>query len=545
MHRQRDGDGSRDGGAGAGASDERRHAVRAFELLVSVPVLVWIAYELIRTGGNGLRLDEVLLWVVVVAVVDLLPIPASGGLVVSLSFPILVATSLLYEPAVAGLIALVGSSDIREFRRELSPIKALFGRAQMALAIVVGSAAFHSFATNGIESAWTKASIGAMLATILCYSVNASIVATYTAMDHRLHVWRVVVGMHGTRPAEFLIVYLGLGLYGTLIARFFAHDGGWAVAALIAPLVLARQMFFRSRALELTTEELRDRERALQDLSERLQHQNDRLEEQTALLHVHLDRERETVAELRRVNRMKSEFVAVASHELRTPLTAIIGYANALRRPTVGEDPAIREEFTVGITQQGERLMELVQNLLTASSIESGSISAEVAPVDLADLCLNVVAEFGERRGRIRLEIEPHLPLIQTDRTLLGRVLTNLVDNALKYSDDDAPCHMVVTRADPNARIAVRDEGVGIEAAALPRIFERFYQVDSSATRRFGGTGLGLAIVREIVHRLGGTIAVESAPAMGTTFTVELPIRVGPSDAGEDDGAGDAVATTG
>jgi signal transduction histidine kinase len=352
------------------------------------------------------------------------------------------------------------------------------------------------------------------------------------------------VEMHGSRPAEFLIAYLGLGLYGTLIARFFHHDGPWAVAAFFAPLVLARQMFFRSRALEITTDELRDRERSLQQLSEQLQQQNEQLEEQAALLHVHLDRERETVAELRQLNRMKSEFVAVASHELRTPLTAIIGYAKALLRPHVADDSAIREEFTVGIAQQGERLMQLVQNLLTASSIESGSITIEVAPVDIADLCDHIVAEFGDRRERIHLDVEPHLPLVQTDRTLLGRVLTNLIDNALKYSDDAMPCDVVVTSSGSTVRLAVRDQGVGIDPAALSHIFERFYQVDSSATRRFGGTGLGLAIVKEILHNLGGTISVESTPGKGSVFTVELPNVSATERAGEPT-SGNTVAAAG
>ena len=530
---------------GDDAPRRRRAVVRVFELAVSLPVIAWIVYELARTNGHGVELWHVALWIAVVAIVDLLPIPAWGGLVVSLSFPILVATSLLYPPAVAGLIALVGSSDTREFRRELPALKALFTRAQMALAIIVGSAAFHAFAGD-IDGPWLTLSLGAMLATILCYSVNAVMVAGYTAVDYRLHIWKILVEMHGTKPAEFLIAYLGLGLYGTLIARFFTHDGPWAVAAFFAPLVLARQMFFRSRALEITTDELRDRERSLQHLSEQLQHQNEQLEEQAALLQVHLDRERETVAELRELNRMKGEFVAVASHELRTPLTAIIGYAKALLRPHVAEDPTIREEFTVGIAQQGQRLMELVQNLLTASNIESGSIAIDVSPVNLADLCEQIAGEFADRSERILLDVEPHLPLVHTDRTLLGRVLTNLIDNALKYSDDDKTCQVVVTTAGSDVRVAVRDEGVGINAAALPHVFDRFYQVDSSATRRFGGTGLGLAIVKEILHHLGGSVAVESTPGRGSVFTVEIPVHADAPDGRADvPAAGDAVAAAG
>jgi signal transduction histidine kinase len=520
----------------------RRATLRVYEGVVAIPVVAWLAYELFRTGGEGVE-PAVVLWIAIVALVDLLPIPAWGGLVVSLSFPILVATSLLYAPGIAGLIALIGSSDPREFRRELPPLKALFIRAQMALAIILGSVVFHSLTT--LDMGWVRVSAGAMAATILCYSANAMLVAVYTSLDYRLPVWRILVEMHGSRPTEFLVAYLGLGLYGTLIARFFLADGPWAVAAFFAPLVLARQMFFRTRALEITTEELRDRERSLQELSDQLQHQNEQLEEQAQLLHVHLERERETVAELRELNRMKSEFVAVASHELRTPLTAIIGYAKALLRPHVAEDPAIREEFTVGIAHQGERLMQLVQNLLTASSIESGSIALEISPIDVCDLCRQIASEFDDRSGRIDLDLPDALPLVHTDRTLFGRVLTNLIDNALKYSDDDQRC-LVRARTDgTSVRVSIEDHGVGIDPAALPHIFERFYQVDSSATRRFGGTGLGLAIVREILEHLGGSVEVRSTPGSGSTFTAALPLHAatdGPIDGAPAEGDAETSA---
>ena len=502
----------------------RGSVLRLYEATIAFPVVAWIAYQLIHSHGKDLEAATIL-WIAIVALVDLLPIPAWGGLVVSLSFPILIATCLLYGPPAAGLIALIGSSDIREFRRELPPLKALFIRAQMALAILLGAGLFHSVAS--LHSGFIRLSVAAIGATIVSYSVNAILVAIYTALDDGLPVHRILVEMHGSKPAEFLVAYLGLGLYGTLIARFFEHEGAWAVAAFFAPLVLARQMFFRTRALEVTTDELRDRERSLQHLSGQLRHQNEQLEEQATLLQVHLERERETVAELRELNLMKSEFVAVASHELRTPLTAIIGYANALLRPHVADDEAIREEFTVGIALQGERLMDLVQNLLTASRIESGSISVEVTPVDVAELCEQIAAEFDERRDRIELDVPTSLPLVHTDRTLFGRVLTNLIDNALKYSDDDRFCRVTAVAQGDEVRISTIDHGVGIDAGSLPHIFDRFYQVDSSATRRFGGTGLGLAIVKEILEHLGGSIEVHSTPGSGSVFTVVMPTGPG------------------
>ncbi|MGZ4108880.1 MAG: sensor histidine kinase [Actinomycetota bacterium] len=516
-----------------------RLGVRAFEAAVTFPVIAGIGWAVWHHPG-GTAVPSIVLWIALVAIVDLLPIPAWGGLVVSLSFPILVAASLVYPPAIAGAVALLGSSDVRELRRELRPLKALFIRAQMALAVIIGSALFHAFAS--MRSAVLLVVVAATAATIACYVVNAVIVAAYTALDTRIGVGTILVEMHGANPLEFLIAYLGLGLYGTLIARFFLHDGAWAVAAFFAPLVLARQMFFRTRALEVATADLRDRERALQEASDRLRDQNAQLEQQAKMLEVHLARERDAVAELRELNRLKSDFVAVASHELRTPLTSIIGYAHSLLLPDVQNDPPLREEFAVGISRQGERLLALVQNLLTASSLEGGSIRIDMQRVVVEDLCREVLEGFGERSGRVRLAFAEGLPVVRTDRTLLGRVLMNLIENALKYSPEDRPCTVVATAQGDAVALEVRDQGLGISEHAQAHIFERFYQADSSSTRRFQGAGLGLAIVKEILEHLGGTIRVSSREGEGTTFIVCVPVDSKAGTEGADTEPADASA---
>src|SRR5205823_3063655 len=146
-------------------------------------------------------------------------------------------------------------------------------------------------------------------------------------------------------PIEFMVSYVGLSLLGLVIARLYVHDGLWSVAVFIAPLVFGRQMYFRSRAL-----------------SDRLTEQNTLLAEQAKLLRTSLDREQHALAEMRELNRMKSEFVAVASHELRTPLTTVIGYAKTLRQPQFANDPEIRDEFLKTMERQGDRLLRLVEN---------------------------------------------------------------------------------------------------------------------------------------------------------------------------------------
>jgi signal transduction histidine kinase len=312
--------------------------------------------------------------------------------------------------------------------------------------------------------------------------------------------------MHGTRPYEFILSYLGLGLFGLAIARFFRLDGYWSVVIFLAPLVFARQMYFRSRAL-----------------TDRLADQNELLGEQAERLERLLQKEHATVDELLELNRMKGEFVAVVSHELRTPVTALIGYAKTLRQTEFAEDPAMRSEFLERMERQGERLLRLVENLLTTAKLESEELTISLGRVLFEDLCREVVEGLASESNRIKVSVPNDLPVLQTDRQLLSRVLSNLLDNALKYSPDGTPCELGAIADGTGIAFWVRDQGIGIDPAELTRIFDRFYQVDSSTTRQFRGAGLGLSMVRDLVAHLGGSVEVDSTPGSGSSFTVHLP----------------------
>jgi signal transduction histidine kinase len=225
---------------------------------------------------------------------------------------------------------------------------------------------------------------------------------------------------------------------------------------------------------------------------------------------------------------MKGEFIAVVSHELRTPITAMIGYAKTLRQPQFADNVQLREEFLERLERQGNRLVGLVENLLTTSRLESDQLAVTIGRVLFEDLCREIVEGLGPDAERVVAEVPDDLPVLHTDRQLLGRVLSNLLDNALKYSPDDAPCELGAMSENGELTFWVRDRGIGIPPEHVDRIFERFYQVDSSTTRRFRGAGLGLSMVQDLVLHLGGAVAVESAVGEGSTFTVRLPVR-GPS----------------
>ncbi|TMK96336.1 MAG: HAMP domain-containing histidine kinase [Actinobacteria bacterium] len=230
------------------------------------------------------------------------------------------------------------------------------------------------------------------------------------------------------------------------------------------------------------------------------------------------------MAELRDLNELKDGFVAMASHEVRTPLTSIIGYAKTLRRPEFSDDPAAREEFLDAIERQGDRLSRLVENLLASSRIEDERGRLTLVPMSLPDVMREALTTLGPRGRRVVVSLPPNLPIVISDRQRIELIMTNLLDNALKFSSAGTSCEVTAWRDGESVAVSVRDRGIGIAQEHLDRIFDRFYQVDSSVTRGYGGVGLGLSLVKELTSILGGTVEVTSLPKEGSTFIVKIPI---------------------
>jgi two-component system phosphate regulon sensor histidine kinase PhoR len=233
------------------------------------------------------------------------------------------------------------------------------------------------------------------------------------------------------------------------------------------------------------------------------------------------------VTELRRLEQVRTEFVANVSHELRTPLTAIQGYLETLLGGAL-EDPDHARRFLEIAARHTERLGRLLNDLTDLSNIELGRVALRLEPVPLDDAIEAVLAIVRPRAeaGGVALaaDLPAGLPPAQADHDRLEQILLNLVDNAVKYTPRGGRV-TVSARGVPGGRveIAIVDTGIGIPPADLPRITERFYRVDKARSRELGGTGLGLAIVKHLVIAHGGELAIESEPNRGTVVRVALP----------------------
>ena len=236
------------------------------------------------------------------------------------------------------------------------------------------------------------------------------------------------------------------------------------------------------------------------------------------------------VTELRRLESLRRDFVANASHELRTPIAAVRSATETLRDGALDEpDAAIR--FVDIIDRNAQRLQSLVEDMLELSKLESNEFKLKRERVELGSVVPIVLALFRERAEKKGVRLAADLPREATavlgDARALEHVLLNLVDNAVKYCPHGTRVIVKASRHGDRVKLVVADDGPGIPAEHLPRVFERFYRVDAGRSRELGGTGLGLSIVKHMVEAMRGRVSVESEVGRGSTFTVSLPGAAG------------------
>jgi signal transduction histidine kinase len=318
--------------------------------------------------------------------------------------------------------------------------------------------------------------------------------------------------------------------------RQTAIDNVATVSAAVGALALGIAVIVAAAmALRVTTplRRLTEASRALAEgqLGERISHADIRagsseIAELATQFNAMADQVEESVARIRRDRDRSRDFLADVSHELRTPIAALLTF-NELLTERAGDDPGARAEFLQNSRVQLERLDWLAQNLLELSKLDSGLVLLDLRPDDLRVAVESAVEQARPAARRRDLAVDLSLPdapvRVRHDPLRIGQVVTNLVGNAIKFTEPGGRVEVAIVAAPDGATIRVGDTGVGIQPDELPRIFDRFYRGSLANEARGSGSGLGLAIVRSIVEMHHGTVEVSSRLGQGTTFSVNLP----------------------
>jgi signal transduction histidine kinase len=329
----------------------------------------------------------------------------------------------------------------------------------------------------------------------------------------------------GTAPAAIAVrreVLCG----GDPIGEVVAAEGGEVVAELVGRAVESAAHHAYARTLVSASHQA-----AMEVTFAELSQRNQRLER--------------AVVRMQEVDRLKTNFLATMSHELRTPLTSVIGYAEMLLEGLAGPLSVEQREYLQTILGKADQLLQLISAVLDVSTLESGTLTLEATPVDLADVVRSVVDSFAvvATRRNLAMITPSHTPdpddrehvdhVVVGDRRKIRQIVQSLISNAVKFTHDRGRVEIAfrpgaLRPADPSSRpgvhLIVHDSGIGISPEAIAHIFDPFFQVDSSSTREYGGTGLGLTLAKAYVEAHGGRIWVESEPGKGSTFVATLPV---------------------
>lgn len=453
----------------------RQWGLALLECVVVAPTLVILAIAISRNDAALIREDwpELVAWVLIIGLVELIPVPMWRGTIISMGFPLLMVVAFIYEPAVAAAVALLAASDPREWRGEVGLLRALFNRCQVALAVAASSAVFHSLVAIESPNAILLLS-AAGLAAVVDYLVNSTLVCLAASIHYRMHPFRVIKQLRVGRLSEFVISYLGLAVFGVILAKVyrFEHVGFWAVPVFVIPLLLARQMFFRSKALEEAHKVLQDREQILRVLSTRMaeERQDERLQI-AAFLHDDLA-------------------------QLLFRLSIQVDVAR--RRLDAGEveaTEALLAEIKDTKNRTSDRIRALIRDLHRSPLGRAG----------LAEALHSFIAETGKDS-----EVRFHTDIDQIDlpapiALLMYHIAREGVMNALKHAQA-ANMWLMVKQDGDEVEMVLRDDGVGF---------------DSEAPEPEGH--YGLTMMRERATVGGGSFAVKAAPGKGASITVRFP----------------------
>lgn len=426
---------------------------------------------------------EWLIWSVLIAGIEFLPVPAWRGLTISVGFPVLIMVAILYPAGGAGAIALIGALDPREFRREVSLGAALYNRSQVALSVVAASAVFHIFhdPTLALNQSRIVVVVGAAaLAALADYAVNASLVTLYMSTKLGISAADMFKQLTIGNVRDFLISYLGLGILGLTLAVFYQEVGLWSLPAVLAPLIFARQMFFRSQALEEAHVELTEREEILRELSN-------------------------TMAEERADERLQiAGYLHDDLAQVLFRLSLQVDIARKLLDKGDVDDVRMQlEKIRESKQETSDRIRALIRDL------HRSPLGARGLAESLESFTDEVGRDSHIRFHRDVQDIELPAPIA----LLVFHIAREGIMNAVKHADP-TDVSVSVTEQGEDIVLQLDDNGSGFDAGAP------------------GPEGhYGMAMMRERAKVGGGSFHVRSAVGEGTTITVRFPIALLQRDA--------------
>jgi len=235
---------------------------------------------------------------------------------------------------------------------------------------------------------------------------------------------------------------------------------------------------------------------------------------------------KEEIEELKKMESYRREFLGNVSHELKTPLFNIQGYVMTLLDGGI-KDPTVNVEYLQRTKKNIDRMIAIIEDLESISRLETGELQMEMKKFDITGLIKEVIElleiKAHKKKIKLKLRVDPDKPIfLEGDKERIRQVLINLIDNSIKYGNEEGNTKISIFDMDENFLIEITDNGIGIDAKDIPRLFERFYKVDKSRSREQGGSGLGLAIVKHIIEAHNQTINVRSTVGVGTTFAFTL-----------------------
>ncbi len=457
----------------------------------------------------SLDLATVLLLLAFIALAEVLGLELFGdgqSSSYAISFvPTLAAGMLLGVPG--AVVVAPAAALVRGIRRRSRWYKVLFNASTYVLAAGLAAAVYQRF-DQPLDPSGLPVLLVAAAATGLTYYLHTILVAVAMSTESRAPALRLWAERFGWLWPHYVV----LSCMGLLLALAYQAFSVAGAAAFVVPPLMMR--YAAKQHVERTLEHVRQ----LRVLNEQLA--------TLAVENARLYREAQAALQVR------DEFLSVAAHELKTPVTAVRGYAQLLLRQgaqgVVVDAGRVRQALQV-IDRQSDRLTRLVSHLLDVSRLEAGRVVLERKPTDVAHLVEEVAGDAQARTATHTFRVAvPGKVLAMVDPLRLEQVLTNLVDNAIKYSPQGGLVELELSTPDANTvELAVRDHGVGIPPESQPHIFERFYQVDP-VLQHTSGMGLGLYISQHIVELHGGLIEVEAPSDGGTRVTVRLPVNSQP-----------------